>query len=79
MSLSLPLVGFPHETIPEAWARIAASLGFLASNRSATLGNPPVISFVLADCVTASNKRKFLHGVTGSCPESSAPRPLRRC
>ena len=26
---------------------IALSLGFLASNNSATLGNPPVISFVL--------------------------------
>jgi hypothetical protein len=26
---------------------IAPSLGFLASNNSATLGNPPVMSFVL--------------------------------
>ena len=48
-NLSLPLVGFPQETIPEACARIAGSFGFLASNKSATLGNPPVISFVLAD------------------------------
>jgi len=27
--------------------KIAPSLGFLASNNSATLGNPPVMSFVL--------------------------------
>ena len=49
ISLSLPLVGFPQETIPEAVASIAASLGFLASKRSATLGSPPVMSLVLAD------------------------------
>ena len=48
-SLSLPFVGFPQETIPEAPASTADYLGFLASNKSATLGNPPVISFVLAD------------------------------
>ena len=49
ISLSFPFVGFPQETIPVACANIAASLGFLASNKSATLGNPPVISLVLAD------------------------------
>ena len=49
MSLSLPLVGLPHETIPDSWAKIACSFGFLASKRSATLGRPPVISLVLAD------------------------------
>ena len=49
INLSLPLVGLPHDTIPDSWAKIACSLGFLASNRSATLGRPPVMSFVLVD------------------------------
>ena len=49
ISLSLPLVGFPQETMPDSCASIAGSLGFLASNKSATRGSPPVISLVLAD------------------------------
>ena len=49
INLSLPLVGLPQDTIPLSRARIAASLGFLASNKSATLGRPPVISLVFAD------------------------------
>ena len=32
---------------PEVSAIMAWSFGFLASNNSATLGRPPVISFVL--------------------------------
>ena len=42
-----PLVSLPKLTTPEISARIAASLGRRASNRSATRGRPPVISFVL--------------------------------
>ena len=38
--------GIPKEIIPDSSDKTAASLGFLASNRSATLGNPPVISLV---------------------------------
>jgi hypothetical protein len=45
-SLTLPFVSFPKEIIPVSSDRTAASLGFLASKRSATLGRPPVISFV---------------------------------
>ena len=45
-SLSLPFVSLPKLTIPEDSASIAGSFGFLASNKSATLGKPPVISFV---------------------------------
>ena len=46
-NLTLPLVSLPNEMIPVASDKTEASLGFLASNRSATLGSPPVISFVL--------------------------------
>ena len=49
ISLLLPLVSLPQETIPVISAKIATSLGFLASNRSATLGRPPVISLVFED------------------------------
>ena len=49
MSLLLPLVSLPQETTPLNSARIATSFGFLASKRSATLGNPPVISLVFED------------------------------
>ena len=45
-NLTLPFVSFPKEIIPVSSDNTAASLGFLASNRSATLGRPPVISFV---------------------------------
>ena len=45
-SLTLPFVSLPNETTPDSSARTAASFGFLASNRSATLGNPPVMSLV---------------------------------
>jgi len=45
--LSFPLTSFPNSILPSFSAMIAPSLGFLASNNSATLGNPPVISFVL--------------------------------
>ena len=45
-TLTFPLVSFPKETTPVSSARTAASFGVLASNRSATLGKPPVISFV---------------------------------
>ena len=46
-NLNFPFVSFPKLTIPEDSANIAGSLGFLASNKSATLGSPPVISLVL--------------------------------
>ena len=49
ISLLLPLVSLPQETTPLNSARIATSFGFLASKRSATLGNPPVMSLVLED------------------------------
>ena len=48
-SLTLPFVSLPKLVIPECLAKIAASLGFLASKRSATRGNPPVMSLVLED------------------------------
>ena len=48
-SLLLPLVSLPQETIPLISAKIATSLGCLASNKSATLGSPPVISLVFED------------------------------
>ena len=48
-SLLFPLVSLPQETTPDISARIASSFGFLASNKSATLGKPPVISLVLDD------------------------------
>ena len=43
----LPLNSFPNCIVPSFSAIIALSLGFLASNNSATRGNPPVISLVL--------------------------------
>ena len=49
INLLLPLVSLPQETTPLNSARIATSLGFLASKRSATLGNPPVMSLVFDD------------------------------
>ena len=45
-SLTFPFVSFPKDTIPDSSASTAASFGVLASNKSATLGNPPVISLV---------------------------------
>ena len=48
-NLTLPFVSLPKVVIPEYLAKIAAALGFLASNKSATLGNPPVISLVFED------------------------------
>jgi len=42
----LPLTSFPKITCPSFSAIIALSFAFLASNNSATLGSPPVISFV---------------------------------
>ena len=48
-NLLFPLVSLPQETTPDISARIASSFGFLASNKSATLGKPPVISLVLDD------------------------------
>ena len=46
MSRRLPLVSFPKETTPVSTASSALSFGSLASNKSATLGKPPVISLV---------------------------------
>ena len=43
----MPLTSLPKITLPSFSAIIALSLAFLASNNSATLGNPPVISLVL--------------------------------
>jgi len=43
---NFPLTSFPNSIFPSFSAIIAPSLGFLASNNSATLGRPPVISFV---------------------------------
>ena len=40
---------FPKETTPSISLTIAGLDGFLASNNSVTLGNPPVISPVFAD------------------------------
>ena len=45
-TLSLPLNSLPNSIFPSFSAIMALSFGFLASNNSATLGNPPVISFV---------------------------------
>ena len=45
-NLTFPFVSLPKEIIPDSSDKTAASLGFLASNKSATLGNPPVISLV---------------------------------
>ena len=45
-NLFLPLVSFPYERVPVASAYMEPSFGFLASNKSATLGSPPVISLV---------------------------------
>jgi len=42
----LPLTSLPNITLPSFSAIIALSFAFLASNNSATLGNPPVISLV---------------------------------
>ena len=41
--------------MPLISARIATSFGCLASNKSATLGSPPVISFVLDDSLLAEH------------------------
>ena len=46
INLLLPFVSLPNETTPVVSASSALSLGSLASNKSATLGNPPVISLV---------------------------------
>ena len=43
----LPLTSLPNCITPSFSAIIALSFGLRASNNSATLGNPPVISFVL--------------------------------
>ena len=45
MRRRLPLVSFP-KTTPVSTASSALSFGSLASNKSATLGSPPVISLV---------------------------------
>ena len=42
-----PLTSFPNCIVPSFSAIIALSFGLLASNNSATLGSPPVISLVL--------------------------------
>ena len=42
-----PLSSFPNSIDPLFSAIIALSFGLRASNNSATLGKPPVISFVL--------------------------------
>ena len=49
INLLLPFVSLPHDTTPLSSANIATSFGFLASNKSATLGNPPVMSLVFED------------------------------
>ena len=46
ITFCFPLISFPKDISPEISEIIAWSLGFLASNNSATRGNPPVISFV---------------------------------
>ena len=43
----MPLTSLPKITFPSFSAIIALSFAFLASNNSATLGKPPVMSFVL--------------------------------
>ena len=43
----LLFVSLPKLTVPVDSAIIAGSFGFLASNKSATLGSPPVISLDL--------------------------------
>jgi hypothetical protein len=45
-NLLLPFVSLPKDTTPVFSANSALSLGILASNKSATLGSPPVISLV---------------------------------
>ena len=44
--LCLPRTSFPNSIVPSFSAIIAPSFGLLASNNSATLGKPPVMSFV---------------------------------
>ena len=46
VTLCLPLTSLPKITLPSFSAIIALSFAFLASNNSATLGRPPVISLV---------------------------------
>ena len=46
MTLRLPLVSLPKETIPSISLITAESLGLRASKSSATRGRPPVISLV---------------------------------
>ena len=46
ISRRLPFVSLPNDTTPVCTASSALSFGSLASNKSATLGNPPVISLV---------------------------------
>ena len=49
INLLLPFVSLPHDTTPLSSANIATSFVYLASNKSATLGNPPVMSLVFED------------------------------
>ena len=55
-SLCLPLVSLPKETVPVISASTPASFGERASNNSATLGRPPVMSLVFdASCGILAN------------------------
>ena len=49
--LLLLLISFPNSIVPEISASTAGFFGFLDSKISATLGSPPVISFVFEDAL----------------------------
>ena len=49
--LLLLLISFPNSIVPDISARTAGFFGFLDSKISATLGSPPVISFVLDEAL----------------------------
>ena len=64
-TFNFPLNSLPNSIEPSFSAIIALSLGRLASNKSATLGNPPVISFVFE--VSLGNRAKTSPALT-FCP-----------
>ena len=49
--LLLLLISFPNSIVPDISAKTAGFFGFLDSNISATLGSPPVMSFVLEEAL----------------------------
>ena len=64
---TLDFVGLPKLTTPTVSARIALSLALRASNKSATLGKPPVMSLVFE---TALGILASIEPASISCPSS---------